>query len=137
MRSLRLCFSLLGLMALAIPSALRAADAAPASLIDGGNGEPAGFVAVPAGLKTAQIQAAILQAALRRGWTIQEKSAGKIVVHHESGRWVSTVTLLYDTSSVQVFSKSFRSGKPRLPDWVRFLKQDIAKDLANAPFVKE
>lgn len=93
-------------------------------------GSPAGTVIVPDGLKSEEVQRCILEAGAGRGWTIRKKDDEKVVLFLEQGRWVSNLTLTYTTKEIQIFSKSTRSGKPKLPeDWIKFLKKDISVKL--------
>jgi len=92
-----------------------------------------GSVEVPDGVSKDQVKKGILLAAANRGWTIRDKSSnGKVVLHHESGSWVSTVVLTYDKSEVRIYHTSTKSGKPKVPGWLDFLKKDIIKNLNTA-----
>lgn len=100
-------------------------------------GELASTVVVPDTLKLEDIQRSIIEAAIGRGWTIRSREDAKVVLFLENGRWVSTLTLTYDTKAVQIYSKSTRNGKPKLPeDWVNFLKKDITKNLNTKAYLK-
>ena len=89
-------------------------------------GTPAGTIVVPDGLNSEEVQRCILEAAAGRGWTIRKKDDEKVVLFLEQGRWVANLTLVYNTTEAQIYSKSLRSGKPKLPeDWIKFLKKDI------------
>jgi hypothetical protein len=89
-------------------------------------GTPAGTIVVPDGLDAEEVQRCILEAAAGRGWTIRKKDDEKVVIFLEQGRWVANLTLVYNTTEAQIYSKSLRSGKPKLPeDWIKFLKKDI------------
>lgn len=111
---------LIGLFVLALFAA------APVSAADENYGTPAATIIVPDGLNSQEVQRCILEAGAGRGWTIRAKDDEKVVLFLEQGRWISNLTLVYDTKEIQVYSKSTRSGKPRLPeDWLKFLKKDI------------
>jgi hypothetical protein len=117
-KALRL-FSLFSLVMMLFTPAIYAADA-----VD--HGVPAGTIIVPAGLKSEEVQRCILEAGAGRGWTIRQKDDEKVVLFLEQGKWVSNMTLTYDTKEIQIYSKSTRGGKPKVPeDWVKFLKKDI------------
>jgi hypothetical protein len=88
-------------------------------------GTPAGTIVVPAGLTAAEVQRCLLEAAAGRGWTIRKRDDEKVVIYLENKRWVANLTLVYNTEQVQIYSKSLRSGKPKVPeDWIEFLKKD-------------
>jgi hypothetical protein len=90
------------------------------------HGTPAGTIIVPDGLSSSEVQRCILEAGAGRGWTIRKKDDEKVVLFLENGKWVSNLTVVYDTKEIQIYSKSTRSGKPKLPeDWIKFLKKDI------------
>ena len=115
----------------------RAADTNPLE------GQPAGTVIVPDGLKAADVQQAILLAGTGRGWTAKERSDGKVVLYLEQSGWRSTLTLTYDTKEIQITSVSGKIDKKtgaikklELPSWVRYLKQDITKNLGMKAFSK-
>lgn len=92
-----------------------------------------GSVEVPDGVVKEQVRKAIFVAATDRGWTIRDKSSeGKVVLHLESGKWISTVVLTYDKSEVKIYHTSKKGGKPKIPDWLGYLKKDIAKNLNAA-----
>lgn len=96
------------------------------SAADGDYGVPAATIIVPAGLSAAEVQRCILEAGAGRGYTIRDKSDEKIVLFLEQGKWIANLTLVFDTKEVQIYSKSTKSGKPKLPeDWLKFLKKDI------------
>ena len=106
-------------------------------------GTLAGTVIVPDGLKSADVQKAIVAGTSARGWALKEKTSDRIVLFLESGGWRSTMTLTYDTKEIKIFSNSGKpdkSGvikKPAIPEsWVKFMKQDIAKQLGLAAFDK-
>lgn len=92
----------------------------------GDYGVPAGTIVVPEGLSSSEVQRCILEAAAGRGWTIRKKDDERIVLFLEQGKWLANLTVVYNTQEAQIYSKSLRSGKPKLPeDWIKFLKKDI------------
>ena len=102
----------------------------------------AGTVIVPEGLKSADVQQAILLAGSGRGWTVKDRADGKVVLFLEQGGWRSTLTLTYDTKEIQIASNSGKVDKAgtikkqELPSWLRYLKQDITKHLGTKAFAK-
>lgn len=89
-----------------------------------------GSVEIPDGVAKDQVKKAILVVAADRGWTIRDKSSdGKVVLHLESGKWISTAVLIYDKSEVKIYHTSTKNGKPKVPDWLGNLKKDITKNL--------
>jgi hypothetical protein len=99
-------------------------------------GQPAGTVIVPDGLKASDVQHSILEAAIGRNWTVKSKDDGRVKIFQENGRWVSLLTLVYDTKEVQIYSSSTRSGKPAVPDWIKYLKQDLTKSMNAKALLK-
>ena len=121
---MKITFRLLSLLCLAFFSATYAV-AADEDTTD--YGTPAGTIIVPDGLSASEVQRCLLEAAAGRGWTIRAKDDEKVVVFLEDNRWVANLTLRYDTEQVEIFSKSLRSGKPKLPEnWIKFLKKDAS-----------
>lgn len=121
MKNASLFLRLFSLVFLIFSSGLKAAEAKPEY------GAPVGTIIVPEGLKSSEVQRAILEAGAGRGWTIKNKDDEKVVLFLEKSRWVSLLTLAYDKKEIQIYSKSTRSGKERVPeDWVKYLKQDIS-----------
>ena len=107
-------------------TSLRAADTAD-------YGDLWGSVVVPDGLSLPLVRKSILQAAAGRGWTIKDKSSeGKVVIYHEAGKWVSNVVMTYDKSTVQIYHRTTKNGKPKVPDWLGFLKKDLQQNLTMA-----
>ena len=88
-------------------------------------GTPAGTIIVPEGLSASVVQRCILEAGAGRGWTIRKKDDEKVGLFLEQGKWVANLTLVYDTEKIEIYSKSLRGGKPKIPeDWIKFLKKD-------------
>ncbi|HEU5079161.1 MAG TPA: hypothetical protein VFT72_08100 [Opitutaceae bacterium] len=129
-RTYRLFYFLSLTWLLAIGAELRAADAPD-------YGTAAGSIVVPAGITAKDVEKCILEAAIGRGWTIQTHETGKVVIALDQDKWSSRLTLLYTTTDVNIFSKSTRSGKPRLPEtWINFLKRDITAKLATLSLLR-
>jgi hypothetical protein len=106
-------------------------------------GTLAGTVTVPDGVKVADVQKAIITGTSARGWALKDKTNGRIVLFLEQGGWRSTMTLVYDAKEVKIYSNSGKPDKagvikkPAVPDsWVKYMKQDIAKQLGLAAFAK-
>ncbi len=106
-------------------------------------GTLAGTVVVPDGLKAADVQKAIVTGTSARGWALKAKENGRIVLFLEQGGWRSTMTLTYDTKEIKIFSNSGKPDKngvikkPAIPEsWVKYMKQDLAKQLGLAAFDK-
>ena len=102
-----------------------------------------GTVIVPDGLKSADVQQAILLAASGRGWNVKERADGKVVLFLEQGGWRSTMTLNYDTKEIEIASNSGKVDKKtgtikkqELPSWLKFLKQDITRNLGQKAYSK-
>lgn len=115
MKSLRLLgFALLG--SFFVSAGLHAAD----------YGTPAGEMVLSDGATAADVQKIILESAIGRGWTVVSRDSEKVVIALTQEKWTSQLTLLYTARDVQIFSRSTRNGKPRLPEtWIKFLKRDI------------
>ena len=104
----------------------------------------AGTVTVPDGLKISDVQQAIITGVSARGWALKDKASGRLVLFLEQGGWRSTMTLIYDTKEVKIYSTN--SGKPdksgvikkqAIPEsWVKYMKQDITKNLGLKAFDK-
>jgi hypothetical protein len=117
------------LLSFGLFTSLRAADTADTA----GYGDLWGSVVVPDGVSLPLVRKSILQAAVGRGWTIKDKSSdGKVVVFHEAGKWVSNVVMTYDKSTVQIYHRTTKNGKPKVPDWLGFLKKDLQQNLNMA-----
>lgn len=102
-----------------------------------GRGTPVGTVMVPDGLSAETVQKAILLAGSGRGWTVKQKSDGEVVLFLEQEKWRSTMTATYTAHEVSLFSNSTKSNKPKIPEgWIKYLKQDITKELGTAAFAK-
>lgn len=106
-------------------------------------GQHAATVQVPDSLGLPDIQQAIFIAATGRGWTVKERTEGRIVLFLEQRGWRSTLTLLYSATEVNVYSDSGKTDsngrikKQEIPaSWVKFLKQDITKQLSLKLYVK-
>ena len=123
------------LFLVALISSVRAAD---------DFGPLAGTVTVPDGLKISDVQQAIITGVSARGWALKDKASGRLVLFLEQGGWRSTMTLTYDTKEVKIYSTN--SGKPdktgvikkqAIPEsWVKYMKQDITKNLGLKAFDK-
>ena len=123
------------LFLVALISSIRAAD---------DFGPLAGTVTVPDGLKISDVQQAIITGVSARGWALKDKASGRLVLFLEQGGWRSTMTLIYDTKEVKIYSTN--SGKPdksgvikkqAIPEsWVKYMKQDITKNLGLKAFDK-
>lgn len=97
-----------------------------ASLHAADYGTPAGEMALPDGATAADVQKIILESAVSRGWTVVSRDSEKVVITLTQEKWTSQLTLLYTARDVQIFSRSTRNGKPKLPEtWIKFLKRDI------------
>lgn len=131
-------FASLAALALILVQPLSAAKAKEVSAADSSDGQLAGTVVVPDGLKASEVQRSILEAATGRGWTIKSKGDdGKVALFLENGRWVALLHLVYDTKEIQIYSKSTRNGKPGLPeDWIKYIKQDVTKSMNAKAFLK-
>jgi len=93
---------------------------------------------LPEGLKSSEVQKYIVESAIGRGWNIVSRDGEKVVIRLDQEKWSSTLTLVYTTTDVQIFSNSTRSGKPKLPaNWIRFLKEDITKKANLHQLTKE
>lgn len=104
---------------------------------DAVSGDIAGQVIVPEGMKASDVQQAILEAAVGRGWTIKSKDDRTVTTFLENGRWVSNLTFVYDEKEITIYSRTTRKGKPAIPEnWVDFLKQDINKILSTKAYLK-
>ena len=121
----------------ALLSFARAADTATEP------GLPGGTIIVPDGLSSADVQQAILLAGSGRGWTAKERADGKVVLILEQSGWRSKMTLTYDTKEIQITSNSGKVDKKtgairkqELPSWLKFLKQDISRNLGQKAFSK-
>jgi hypothetical protein len=130
-------FAVLAFLALGSASMAPVFAASKTPAVETADGTQVGTLTVPDGLKTAEIQRAIVEAAIGRTWTIKSKDDGKVVISLENGRWVAVLTLTYDTKEIQVYSSSTRSGKRAIPeDWIKFIKQDITKALNAKALLK-
>lgn len=122
--------------ACALPVSAIAQDK-PIAGADSSAGLSAGIVVVPAGLNINEVERSMLEAAIGRAWTIKSKEDGKVVIFLENGRWVSLLTLVYDTKEVRIHSNSTRNGKAALPEgWIKFIKQDLTKSLNTLAYLK-
>ncbi len=106
-------------------------------------GALAGTIVVPSGLKVADVQKAIISGTSARGWALKAKENGRVVLFLEQGGWRSTMTLTYDNKEIKIFSNSGKPDKngdikkPAIPEsWVKYMKQDITKQLGLAAFDK-
>jgi hypothetical protein len=123
--------------ATAVVPAISASAKDKSAANDSVEGQAGGTVVVPEGLKASDVQHSILEAASGRGWTVVSKDDNKVVIHLAQGRWVSELSLVYNPSEVQIFSRSTRNGKPGLPeDWIKYLKQDLVKSMNTKAFLK-
>ena len=123
------------LFLVALISSVRAAD---------DFGPLAGTVTVPDGLKISDVQQAIITGVSARGWALKDKASGRLVLFLEQSGWRSTMTLTYDPKEVKIYSTN--SGKPdktgvikkqAIPEsWVKYMKQDITKNLGLKAFDK-
>ncbi len=96
-----------------------------------------GSVIIPDGLSGKDVKQGTLMAAAGRGWIIKDKSPNeKIVLFREEGSWVSSVVLTYDKTEMKIDHKSAKGGKSKEPSWLRYLKQDIQKNLTVASISK-
>jgi hypothetical protein len=130
-------FASLTALMLAFVQPVSAAKAPAVAAAETSDGQLAGTVIVPDGLKAAEVQRSILEAATNRGWTIKSKDDGKISIFLENGRWIALLHLVYDTKEVQIHSKSTRNGKAALPeDWIKYIKQDLTKSMNAKAFLK-
>jgi hypothetical protein len=121
----------------ALFSLAHAADNMPSAGLSGGT------IMVPDGLKTADVQQAILLAGSGRGWAVKEKADGKVVLFLEQSGWRSTLMLTFDTKEIQIASDSGKIDKKtnaikkqELPSWLRYLKQDITRNMGQKAFSK-
>ncbi len=96
-----------------------------------------GSVIIPDGLGKDDVKKGTLMAAAGRGWVIKDKSSSdKIILFREEGAWVSNVVLTYDKTEMKIYHKSAKGGKSREPSWLKYLKQDIQKNLTVASISK-
>lgn len=137
MKLLRFSFLALGLMA----CLGRLAAAAPHDPSD--YGQLAGTVIVPEKLPVADVQQAILLAATGRGWAVKDRADGRVVIFLEQRGWRSTLTLLYSSAEVTLYSDSGKVDKTgqikkrEIPEgWVKYLKQDLTKQLGIKAYAK-
>ncbi|PTY08593.1 hypothetical protein DB347_03185 [Opitutaceae bacterium EW11] len=111
-------FSLVSLAFVLLSTVVRAEDS--------DYGTAGGVVLVPEGISASEVQRCIVEAAAGRGWEIRAKDDEKVVIFLQAHRWVSTLTLLYTPKQIQIFSKSTRGGKPKMPEsWIENLRDDI------------
>ena len=101
-------------------------------------GTPAGAITVPNGITVTEVQKCIIESAIGRGCSLRTRDEEKIVITLTQEKWSSTLTLLYSVKDVQFFSKTTKSGKPKLPEyWLKYLKQDINAKLATLAVFKQ
>lgn len=99
-------------------------------------GRPVGTVAVPAGLKLAEIKEVVVISLVQRNWTVKEKGDDRAVGYLNHRGIEATLTLTFDTSQVSFscegwkVDKTGRRLKPEMPDgWIANMKKDVAKRL--------
>lgn len=100
-------------------------------------GTVAGSVIVPEKLSAKDIERAVIEAGAGRGWTVKSHDEEKVVLFLDKSDWVSTITVVYNTKEVDLYSKSTRKGVPKVPtSWIKYLKQDIGAKLAGIAAAK-
>ncbi len=76
-------------------------------------GPLAGTVTFSVGLKICDVQKTIITGVSDRGRALKDKTNGKFVLFSKQGSWRSTMTIIYNTKEVKIFS--INSGKPANP----------------------
>jgi hypothetical protein len=103
------------------------------------DGEYAAAIQPPAEVSADALHQAIVTAAKGRGWTIKSDDTGRMVLFLEQNGWRSTLTLVYSAKEISIYSNSDKldkMGKPKkhaIPSWVKYLKQDIRRNLGMNP----
>ncbi len=98
-------------------------------------GEHAGTVPVPAGLSKSQVQDDIVMVLSSREWGIKEKTDDQVVGYLKHRSSEATVTLVYDTTKVDLFCVGWKIDKstgvrekPEQPTgWLKNIKADLTK----------
>lgn len=103
-------------------------------------GEAVGTVAVPSGLSADEVKDAIVSALAGRQWGIKSKSDGRVVGYLKHRSNEATVTLVYDTSSIELYCVGWainkRTGERKKPEqprgWLKNIQADVTKILNRA-----
>lgn len=123
-------FSLLALLFSFAPALFAADDQAS-------HGMPAGTIIVPAGLNGKEIQRGIMEAGAEEDFIIKVRDDEKVVLVREDGSWIAVLTFVYNTSEIQIYSKSVQRGKAKLPErWIKTLKKEISRKLNTTAVMK-
>jgi hypothetical protein len=101
------------------------------------HGVPAGTIIVPDGLVGKEVQRAIMEAGAEEDFIVKTRDEQKVVLYREDGSWIAVLTFVYDTKEIQIYSKSVKSGSPKLPErWIKNLKKDISRKLNTVAITK-
>ena len=101
------------------------------------HGMPAGTIIVPDGLVAKEIQRSIMEAGAEEDFIVKKRDEEKVVLYREDGRWQSVLTFVYNDEEIQIYSKTVRSGSPKLPErWIKNLKKEISRKLNTIAITK-
>ncbi len=128
--SLKFCLgAALAAALLAGVPAVRAAMA-PTAAADSA-GQQVATIDVPAGLSGDDVQDAILKAAVRRKWEVQQKTAEQVVCHYARHENEATLTIKYDQKQVIIFAVGHSRGGGLPMRWIDALAKDIRTFLSE------
>lgn len=102
-------------------------------------GQSAGYVVVPTGITTTEVQDAIVMALGGRGWGIKSNNDDRVVAYLKHRGNEAQLTLVYSTSKIDIFCLGWEinkhtgaRGKPEIPrGWIKNIQSDITKILAR------
>lgn len=99
-------------------------------------GHSVGKVTLPSGYTLEQVRKAAIQAALAREWELVKDSPDQLIIHLEHRGYDSTITIVMEATSIELFSDSYKVKKNnRIPEdpekWIKNLKKDIPAYLAR------
>jgi len=99
-------------------------------------GHSVGKVTLPSGYSLEQVRKAAIQAALAREWELIKDSPDQLIIHLEHRGYDSTITILMEATSIELYSDSYKVKKgnrtPEDPEkWIKNLKKDIPAYLAR------
>lgn len=101
-------------------------------------GDNVGSVPVPSGLDAAAVKSVVIETFQSRGWAVQSATDTEVVAHLVHRRYDATLTMVYDTSNITLYSDSWKIDKQgrRLKrehpaGWIRNLKSDLPKRLGS------
>jgi hypothetical protein len=120
------------LMAFALAVSSVRADETPAGVM-------AFTVDVPAGkLSTKDVHDVVMAASIARGWGLKEDATEKVVIYLNHRKNEATVTYLISDKQVQAYcdgyatdGKGNRTGPKQPSGWLKYLREDITKNLTT------